>query len=191
VAALGGFDTKKHGKPTANEDFLSEKQPAPVYPPEHARAGRRVLFHQNTYHTMKLTHLFTAAVAALALVVPASAQDETPLGKEMEKISKSLKLVNRNLADVTQKESNLAKIAEAKAACEKAAGMEPAKTKDVPAAEKAKFLEEYKASMVEMGKQLDELKAAISADKSEDAAKVMEKLNAGKKDGHKKYKKED
>lgn len=140
---------------------------------------------------MKIKHLFTALLVASAMAVPAFAEDDTPLGKEMEKISKGLKVVNRNLADTTQKDANLAKIAEVKALMEKAAGMEPAKAKDVPAAEKAKFIADYKAAMEASVKALDELKAAIEAGKAEDAAKVMEKLNGQKKDGHKAFKKED
>lgn len=140
---------------------------------------------------MKLKHLYTAAIAALALAVPSFAEDETPLEQEMEKISKSLKIVNRNLADASKKADNAAKIGEAITACEASAKLEPKMTKDVPAAEKEKFLADYKAAMTEMGKQLTELKAAIEAGKNDDAAKIMEKLNAGKKEGHKKFKSED
>src|ERR1044071_7148988 len=93
---------------------------------------------------MKLKHLFTALFAAAALAFPAMAEDETPLGKEMEKVSKGLKLVNRNLADPAQKDANIAKLGEVKAALQKAVDLEPAKAKDVPAGEKAKFIADYK-----------------------------------------------
>lgn len=141
---------------------------------------------------MKLKHLLTL-LAALAITVPAFAQDkdETPLGKEMEKVGKGLKGVNRNLADPAQKDANLAKLAEVKAALEKAATFEPAKAKDVPPAEKAKFIEGYKAGIAESIKGVDALKAAIEAGKADDAAKAMTALNDGKKEGHKKFKKED
>ena len=91
---------------------------------------------------MKLKHLF-ALLAAFAITVPAIAEDDTPLGKEMEKISKALKAVNRDLADPSKKADNLKKIADAKEACAAGAKMDPAKTKEVSAADKAKFLEGY------------------------------------------------
>ena len=70
---------------------------------------------------MKLKPLFTL-LAACAIAVPAFAADEdTPLGKEMEKISKALKAVNRNIADASAKDANIAKVAEAKAANQAAA----------------------------------------------------------------------
>ena len=139
---------------------------------------------------MKLKQLFTL-LAACAIAVPAFAEEDTPLSKEMEKISKALKAVNRNIADAAQKDANLAKVAEAKAANEAGLKYEPAKTKDVPAAEKAKFLSGYKAAMEEVGKDLDALKAAIAGGKTEDAKALLEKLNNAKKDGHKKYKSDD
>lgn len=136
---------------------------------------------------MKLKHLF-ALLAAFAITVPAFAEEDTPLGKEMEKIGKALKAVNRDIADASKKADNVKKVADAKEACAAASKFEPAKTKEVPAAEKAKFLEGYKASMVEMGKGLDTLKAALEAGKTDDAKAALDKLNAGKKEGHKKYK---
>ena len=139
---------------------------------------------------MKLKHLFTL-LAACAIAVPAFAEEDTPLAKEMEKIGKALKAINRNVADAGQKDANLAKIAEAKTACAAALKYEPAKTKDVPAAEKAKFVDGYKASMQDVGKNLDALKAAIEGGKTDEAKGILEKLNGQKKDGHKKYKADD
>ncbi len=139
---------------------------------------------------MKLKNLFTL-LAACAIAFPAFAEEDTPLTKEMEKISKALKAINRNIADAGQKDANLAKLAEAKTACAASLKLEPAKTKEVPAGEKEKFLSGYKAAMEEVGKNLDALKAAIEGDKTEDAKALIEKLNNDKKEGHKKYKSED
>ena len=136
---------------------------------------------------MKLKSLFTL-LAVFTIAVPAFAQEDTPLTKEMEKVSKALKGINRNLMDPAQKDANIAKVAEAKAANMEALKYEPAKTKDVPAADKAKFLMGYKAAMEEVGKTLDALKAALEGGKMDDAKAILEKLNTQKKDGHKEYK---
>lgn len=141
---------------------------------------------------MKLKHMLTL-VAACAIAFPTftRAEDDTPMGKEMEKLSKALKAVNRGIADAGQKDANLEKIATAKAACAEAVKFDPAKTKEVPAAEKAKFVSDFKTSMEEVGKNLDALKAAVEAGKTDDAKAIMEKLMAQKKDGHKKFKSDD
>ena len=139
---------------------------------------------------MKLKNLFTL-LAACAIAVPAFAEEDTPLTKEMEKLNKAIKAIKRNVADAGQKDANLAKLAEAKAANTAALKFEPAKTKDVPAAEKAKFLSGYKTAMEEAGKSLDALKTALEGGKTDDAKALLEKLDGQKKDGHKKYKAED
>jgi soluble cytochrome b562 len=139
---------------------------------------------------MKLKQLLTALLAAAAFTVPAMAEEDTPLTQEMEKLNKAIKLVNRGLSDPAKKDENLAKIAEAKAALEKALTMEPAKVKDIPAGEKEKFMTGYKAAMQDSLKALEELRAAIAAGKADEAAKAMEKLNGQKKEAHKNYKKD-
>jgi soluble cytochrome b562 len=136
---------------------------------------------------MKLKHLFTL-LAAFAITVPAFAEEDTPLSKEMEKISKALKAVNRSIGDASAKDANLAKIAEAKTACAATLKYEPAKTKEISAGDKAKFVSGFKSGMEEVGKNLDALKAAIEGGKTDDAKTILDKLTKQKKDGHKEYK---
>ena len=139
---------------------------------------------------MKLKHLFTL-LAACAIAVPAFAEEDTPLGKEMDKVSKALKALGRAAKEGKVTKDMTAKVDDAKTAAQAASKLEPAKTKDVPAADKAKFLAGYKESMEGMIKNLDELKAAVASEKADDVAKMIEKLNEGKKEGHKKYKADD
>ena len=139
---------------------------------------------------MKLHRLFATVLATAALALPAFAED-TPLTEEMEKLSKTLKSIGRAAKEGNVPKELAAKVDDAKKACEAGLKFEPAKTAEVPAAEKAKFLADYKASMQETIKTLDELKAAIEAGKTEDVNKALEKLNMQKKDGHKKFQKEE
>lgn len=140
---------------------------------------------------MKLNRLFTAAIAAMAFTFSAFAQEETPLDKEMEAISKAAKLIKRKLPEAGEKAANIERTDSALKACAAAVKLEPKMTKDIPAGEKEKFLADYKAAMEEMGKDLTALKAALEADKTADAEKILEKLNEGKKAGHKKFKSEE
>jgi hypothetical protein len=139
---------------------------------------------------MKLKHLFTVAIAALAISVPAFAEEDTPLGKEMEKAGKAMKAIGKACKDGKVTKDLASKVDDIKAAFEASAKLEPAKTADVPAAEKAKFVADYKAAMEKSIKELDALKAAVEAEKTDEVAKILEKLNAGKKQGHKAFKKD-
>jgi soluble cytochrome b562 len=152
-----------------------------------ARFGRPT---QIQNYIMKLHRLFATVLATAALALPAFAED-TPLTEEMEKLSKTLKSIGRAAKEGNVPKDLAAKVDDAKKACEAGLKFEPAKTTEIPAAEKAKFLADYKASMQETIKTLDELKVAIEAGKTEDVNKALEKLNMQKKDGHKKFQKEE
>ena len=156
------------------------------------RSVRLKLKHTNTTPIiqMKLKNLFTITVATLAIAFPAFAEEETPLGKEMEKVSKAMKAIGRASKEGKVTKDLASKVDEAKTAFEAAAKLEPAKLKEVPAADKAKFLTDYKASCEVAIKELAVLKAAIEAEKADDVAKSLEKLNTGKKEGHKAFKSE-
>ena len=133
---------------------------------------------------------FLAILAVCAIALPASikAEEDTPLGKEMEKIGKAMKAIGRAAKEGKVTKDMTAKVDDAIAAANAALKFEPAKTKEVPAGEKAKFLAGYKESMEAMIKGLGELKSAVAAEKTDEVAKLVEKLNDGKKEGHKKYK---
>jgi soluble cytochrome b562 len=140
---------------------------------------------------MKLHRILATIIATGVLALSAIAAEDTPLAKEMDKFNKSMKAINRAAKEGTISKDLTAKVDDAKAAAEAAVKLEPEKTKDIPAGEKAKFLADYKASMQETIKTLDELKTAVAGGKADEVGKVMEKLNGQKKEGHKKFQKEE
>ena len=137
---------------------------------------------------MKIKTLLTLlTTAALSLNVALAADDDTPLAKEMKTMNKSLRALKKQVADATKKDDNLALIATIKKSLDAAAKLEPAKTKDVPAAEKAAYLDKYKAQMTDLAKTYDELEVAIKADKADDVKKALDKLADEKEKGHKDF----
>jgi soluble cytochrome b562 len=140
---------------------------------------------------MKLHRILATIIATGMLALSSIAAEDTPLSKEMDKVNKSLKAINRAAKEGNISKDLTAKVDDAKAATEAALKFEPEKAKDIPAGEKAKFLADYKASMQETIKTLDELKAAVASGKADEVGKVMEKLNGQKKEGHKKFQKEE
>ena len=137
---------------------------------------------------MKLKSLLTLAFTmAFGFNVAFAAEEDTPLAKEMKTVNKSQRTLKRQVADASKKAENLELVATMKkgvAACLK---LEPMKTKDVPAGEKAAYLQKYKAQMGDLGKTFDELDAAVQAGKVDDAKKSFEKLSEEKEKGHKDF----
>lgn len=137
---------------------------------------------------MKLKTLLTLlTTAALSLNVAFAAEDDTPLAKEMKTINKSLRTLKRQAADASKKDENLALLATIKKSLEASNKLDPAKTKDVPAAEKEAYLAKYHEQMGDLAKTFDELEVAIKEDKADDAKKLFEKLTDQKEKGHKDF----
>jgi len=137
---------------------------------------------------MKLKSLLTlVAVLAVGFNVAIAADDDTPLAKEMKTVNKAIRTLKRQVEDASKKDENLTLIADAKKALEESIKLEPAKTKDVPAGEKAAYLDKYKAQMKDVVKTFDDLEAAVKAGKTDDAKKIFEKLGDEKEKGHKDF----
>jgi hypothetical protein len=135
--------------------------------------------------------LALAAVAALGCNVAFAADDDTPLAKSMKVVNKSIRTMKRQIDDPAKKDDNLALIATAKKSIDECLKLDPAKTKDVPAGEKAAYLDKYKAEMKEVGKTFDELETAVKDGKTDDAKKIFEKLSDEKEKGHKDFNPDD
>ena len=126
------------------------------------------------------------------MLVPARAQDkekeETPLGKQMEAMDDAFKGFRRETDPVKG-------ATEARAAQEAAlkATMEiPALIKEMPEGpEKAKAANEYRTMMGKLYVTLCEVEGAFLAGKVDEVAKIVESLKGLKKDGHKKFIKEE
>ena len=137
---------------------------------------------------MKIKTLLTLAMTlALGFTTALAAEDDTPLMKEMKAMNKSLRTIKRQVADATKKDENVGLIAGIKKNIDASIKLQPAQTKDIPAAEKAAYLDKYKAQMTDMGKLFDELDAAVKAGKGDAAAAIFEKLSQSKEKGHKDF----
>ena len=137
---------------------------------------------------MKLKTLLTVLTTlAFALTSGFAAEEDTPLAKEMKTMNKALRTLKKQVADPAKKDENLALVATIKKSLDASVKLEPAKTKDVPAAEKAAYLDKYKAQMADLAKTYDEVEVALKADKADDAKKAIEKLSDQKEKGHKDF----
>lgn len=115
------------------------------------------------------------------------AEEDTPLSKEMSAMNKSVRLLKRQLADPAKKADNLALLDKIKKNIDAAHKLEPAKTKEVPAGEKAAYVEKFKQEIIELGKAMGELEAAIKVDKPDEAKKALDKITELKEKGHKDF----
>ena len=101
---------------------------------------------------MKLKSLFTAIVAlAVGANFAVAAEEDTPLAKQMSAFNKSLRSLKRQVADPAKKADNLAVLAKMQENMAAARKLEPAKTKDQPAGDKAAYVEKFRGTDVYVG----------------------------------------
>ena len=137
---------------------------------------------------MKLKTLLTTLVAlTIGFQASVRAEDDTPLAKNMSGMNKALRTLKRQVADAAKKDENVALLEKIKASLVEAAKLEPKKTKDVPAAEKAAYLEKYKKQMADLSKTFEDIDTAVKAGKTDDAKALFDKLGEQKEKGHKDF----
>ncbi len=122
------------------------------------------------------------------LMMPARAEEDTPLGKQMDAMNDAFKAFRRE-TDATKgaKEARDAQTAALKAAMEI-----PALIKEMPeGAEKDKACNEYRTMMGKLYVVLCEVEGAFLAGKTTEVAGIVDKLKEMKKTGHEKFVKED
>lgn len=148
---------------------------------------------------MKIRLLVTtlATTAALALGAGLYAQapkegakdDQTELGAKMEKVGGAWRAIKRQITDASKNAETLAKLATVKENMTAALKFEPELTKEKPAADREKFVANYRAKLKEEITKVEKIIAAVKAGKNEEASKLIGVVDQDQKDAHKEFKK--
>jgi hypothetical protein len=118
-------------------------------------------------------------------------EEDTELGKTMETLNKAWRKLRKQVADPASNASSLELVAIVKEQSEKALTLQPDKAKDLPEADRPKFIEGYKTKMKEFHAKLDKLSDAFKANDNTTAAAVLKELGLMQREGHKEYKRPD
>ena len=122
---------------------------------------------------------------------PAPKEEETELGKTMEDLNRSWRKLRKQAADPASNASSIELVAAIAAATEKALTFQPDKAKDLPEADRAKYVEGYKTKMKEFTVKLAKLNEAFKAGDNAGAQALMKELGMLQREGHKEYKRPD
>jgi len=147
---------------------------------------------------MKLPRLLLAALSLALLPLPAvhaqaegAKKDHTALEDRMDEINASWRRLRRQVADPAQNAASLELVAAIRKAAHGTENMKPAKLAEIPAAEQAKFLADYRAGMKKFMDLIDGLEAALKAGNNADASQAVSDLANLQKESHKAFKKAD
>jgi len=123
-----------------------------------------------------------------AAAQPKEEHPETELHDRMEKMEAAYKKLKKQAADATMNSDSLAQVAILREVAEAATGLEPFKVTEIPAADRPKMIEGYKAKVRELQDLIGQLEAAFQAGQNEEAVKLLKALHDLEKEGHKEYK---
>lgn len=138
---------------------------------------------------MNVSRISLSLIALSLLTLPARAQDEkkTPLGEQMSGIAKDFRTLRKQIKDPAQKDSSLQLVKDMEDHAAKAKTLDPAKTKDIPEADREKFLADYRKSIDGLSDQFQKLEADIKDGKMDEAAAALDQIQNAKREGHKKF----
>ncbi|MBL0939380.1 MAG: hypothetical protein IBJ03_10810 [Gemmatimonadaceae bacterium] len=139
---------------------------------------------------MRFRHLGTLTVLALALTsttLRAQADEKTPLGKKMAALNTAFKAVGRQIEDPSKNASTLEQLTIIETNAKAAMALEPEKKAQVPAAQQAKFMADYKAGMQQFLDTVVKLRAAVKAGKNTEALAIIDSMKDQQRDSHKEF----
>ena len=147
---------------------------------------------------MKNRLLFLSLVLALCLpaapVVRATEpehkkkDDETELGKTMEKMNGAWRKLRKQAGDAASNAASLDLVATIKAGLDKALTFKPAKVADLPVADREKFVADYQEDMKNVLSLVGKLEPAFKAGDNAAALELIQKIGAAQKEAHKEFK---
>ena len=145
---------------------------------------KRVTFMKTTFQR------HTPAILALILLLPLrtfaqGGGKDSPLHGEMEAINRSLRLINRQYADLAQKASTLELVTTMQKHAETARTLTPPKSEKMAAADQAKYLDTFHKDLDALLKEIGLLKQALAADKTDAAKAEIDKIKQLEDSSHK------
>jgi hypothetical protein len=131
----------------------------------------------------------TPPPAAAAPAAEQKSSETTQLEDRMEEMNTAFKRLRRQISDPSQNASSLTQVKKLRRSAELAAKLEPAMVKELPPADRPKFLANYEAEMEKLLKSLADLEAAIQKNDNAAASEIVAKIGAHQKQAHNEFRK--
>lgn len=132
---------------------------------------------------MKMKHILAGLAASLMFAMPVMAEEDTPLGKQMDAMNDAYKAMRRE----TDPAKGAALAREAQDAMVIAIKETPALVKELPEAEQPKAAAEYRKMMGMLISTLAEMELAFLDGDLDKVKEVVDKMRESKKAGHDKF----
>lgn len=143
---------------------------------------------------MKIPVLLAVLCSALTLPTLRAADmaddhEHTELGEHMENMGRAFRALNREVSDPAKNEDALRQVATIRTNADAALKLQPAKTADIPADQRPKFVADYEQEMRALIDTLGKLETALKAGNNDEAVTLVKSLKKIQDDGHKQFQK--
>jgi soluble cytochrome b562 len=116
------------------------------------------------------------------------AEGDSPLENQMQILSKGNRQLTKQITDASKQNDNIAILESMKKAATDSMNLDPRKAASLPAADKQKFLDGYRAKMDSLIEALGAVEDAVKAGQYDKAKSLLSNVMAIKKAGHEEYK---
>ena len=135
--------------------------------------------HLSRYLILSVILTFTAQTSYLT-----AAEDHTPLGEQMEEIGSAWRTVKRSAGDSSKNAQTLAQVNKMLAAAKNSQQLKPDLLKDIPDADKEKFVASYTKGMKTFVANLEKLAKLLESGDNAAASDLITKLDDQRKKAH-------
>jgi len=126
----------------------------------------------------------------IAVAVSLHAQADSALDNQMKILARGNRQLSQQVSDPAQQQSTITLIESLKKAALDSKALEPRKTADIPEANRAQFLADFRTELDELKDSFDQIEEAVKAGQYDKAKTLLATVNSIKKEGHGKFKKD-
>lgn len=131
--------------------------------------------------------LLAATLAFTARAEPGPERPKTPLARQMSEMGKNLRALKKQIGDPAQNPSSIELVGRMEKNAAGAKTLVPARAKEIPEAEREKWIADYKARISDLEAVFGKMEKALRENRNGEAQALMEKLGAMRREGHEKF----
>jgi soluble cytochrome b562 len=136
---------------------------------------------------MKIPHLLTALLLASLGLLHAEEGGEALEG-QMKILARGSRQLSQQITDPAQQQGTIDLLEKLRKAALDSKAINPRKTVEVPQADQAKFLADYRTDLDELADAFNQVEEAVKAGQYDKAKSLLATVNSIKKEGHAKFK---
>jgi soluble cytochrome b562 len=136
---------------------------------------------------MKIPHLLTVLLLASWGLLHAEEGGEALEG-QMKILARGSRQLSQQITDPAQQQGTIDLLEKLRKAALDSKAINPRKTVEVPQADQAKFLADYRTDLDELADAFNQVEEAVKAGQYDKAKSLLATVNSIKKEGHAKFK---